>query len=66
MITPASVNAVQLDFQVGDRVEHKSFGAGTVSALTPMGGDYLMEVSFDNTGVKRLMARAAARMMKKL
>ena len=66
VITPASVNAVQLDFQVGDRVEHKSFGAGTVSALTPMGGDYLMEVSFDNTGVKRLMARAAARMMKKL
>ncbi len=47
-------------------VEHKSFGRGMIVAMTPMGGDFLVEIAFDNVGTKRLMLKAAARLMKKL
>ncbi|MBQ1742984.1 MAG: ATP-dependent DNA helicase PcrA, partial [Oscillospiraceae bacterium] len=53
-------------YAVGDRVEHTAFGAGTLSKMTPMGGDYLIEVAFDSVGTKKLMLRAAALHMKKL
>ncbi len=46
-------------FNVGDRVSHLTFGAGTVSAVTPMGGDVLYDVEFDTAGHKRLMGSYA-------
>jgi len=46
-------------FAVGDRVVHITFGAGTVSAVTPMGGDVLYDVEFDKSGHKRLMGSYA-------
>lgn len=52
-------------FQVGDKVEHKAFGAGEITKMTPMGGDALVEITFDKIGVKRLMLRAAAPNMEK-
>ena len=52
-------------FAVGDRVQHKAFGAGTLTKMTPMGGDYLIEIQFDQGGVKKLMLRAAALHMTK-
>ena len=64
IFTPASAASVP-DFNKGDVIEHKSFGRGTIIAMTPMGGDFLVEISFDNVGVKRLMLRAAARLMQK-
>ncbi len=45
----------------GLRIKHSAFGTGTVMKLTPMGGDQLIEVQFDNIGCKKLMLRAAAR-----
>jgi DNA helicase-2/ATP-dependent DNA helicase PcrA len=47
-------------------VEHNSFGRGMIVSMTPMGGDFLVEIAFDSVGTKRLMLRAAARLMKKL
>ena len=46
-------------FNVGDRVSHLTFGAGTISAVTPMGGDVLYDVEFDAAGHKRLMGSYA-------
>ena len=53
-------------FSLGDRVAHKAFGPGTISKMTPMGGDHLVEIAFDRVGTKKLMLRAAALHMKKL
>jgi len=52
-------------FETGDRVTHKAFGVGTITKMTPMGGDALVEITFDNIGVKRLMLKAAAPNMTK-
>ncbi len=44
---------------VGDRVSHMTFGVGTVTGVTPMGGDVLYDVEFDTAGHKRLMGSYA-------
>ena len=49
----------------GDVVEHTAFGRGTVQSLQPMGGDALVHVAFES-GVKKLMLKAAGAHMKKL
>ena len=53
------------DFKTGDIVIHKAFGRGVIEKLTPMGGDALVEISFDSAGNKKLMLRIAAQHMKK-
>lgn len=57
---PAAAN-----FGLGDSVRHKAFGSGVVTKLTPMGGDYLIEINFEGIGTKKLMLRAAAQHMTK-
>ncbi|MCL1828108.1 MAG: UvrD-helicase domain-containing protein [Oscillospiraceae bacterium] len=52
-----------LVFDTGDRVIHKAFGKGTIVSMTPMGGDSLIEIEFDEAGKKRLMLRAAGENM---
>ena len=37
-----------------------------ITAMTPMGGDALIEIAFDNVGTKRLMLRAASQHMTKV
>ena len=54
------------DFHTGDRVRHKAFGVGEIKKMTPMGGDWLIEVGFEKVGTKKLMLRAAALVMEKL
>jgi len=44
---------------VGYRVKHRTFGAGMVVGITPMGNDLLVEVAFDSIGTKKLMANHA-------
>jgi DNA helicase-2/ATP-dependent DNA helicase PcrA len=46
-------------FSVGDLVEHKKFGRGTISKITPDSGDHVIEIQFEGTGMKRLMASMA-------
>ena len=55
-----------VNFRTGDHIRHKAFGTGMISKMTPMGGDYLIEVSFDQLGTKKLMLRAAAQHMEKI
>ncbi len=54
------------DFRTGDQVRHKAFGAGRIVKMTPMGGDFLIEIAFDKLGTKKLMLRAAAPHMEKI
>ena len=51
------------DFHVGDRVKHNAFGPGSIINMIPMGGDFLVEIHFEKTGMKKLMLRAAAQHM---
>ena len=60
---PSSVAAV--DLKPGDQVDHKAFGHGMITSCRPMGGDILLEVSFDKVGTKRLMAKSAMNFMTK-
>lgn len=48
------------ELAVGDNVNHKAFGEGTVVSMRPMGNDYLLEINFSGIGMKKLMLRAAA------
>jgi len=66
IITPATAKAAPPSFRKGEMVEHKSFGLGMITAMTPMGGDFLVEIAFDGVGTKRLMLNAAAKLMKKV
>ena len=52
-------------FALGDSVRHKAFGSGVITKMSPMGGDYLIEINFEGVGVKKLMLRAAAQYMTK-
>lgn len=40
----------------GMRVRHKVFGEGLILSATPMGGDCLLEIAFDEKGTKKLMS----------
>ena len=48
-----------MSFNEGDRVEHRTFGQGTIVKATPVGNDSILEIDFDNAGYKRLMAAFA-------
>lgn len=62
---PAAPSAAASEsFAVGDSIRHKAFGEGVIVKMTPMGGDYLIEINFQQ-GLKRLMLRAAAPHMTK-
>ena len=47
------------EFKKGDRVHHRKFGDGMIISASPSGGDYLVEILFDNVGTKNLMASIA-------
>lgn len=46
-------------FKVGDTVKHKVFGTGVVLSSQPVGNDTLLEIAFDKSGTKKLMANYA-------
>ena len=66
VITAATGKSEPPAFRKGEMVEHKSFGRGMIVSMTPMGGDHLVEIAFDNVGTKRLMLKAASRLMSKI
>lgn len=41
------------------RIYHKKFGEGTIQKIEPEGDDYKLDIQFDKSGHKRLMARFA-------
>lgn len=60
-ITPSASAGTTDGFSVGDKVGHKTFGEGMVLSSKAMGGDTLLEIAFDNSGVgtKKVMANFA-------
>ncbi len=54
------------NFAKGDMVRHRAFGLGMVLSVLPMGNDALLEIAFDESGTRRLMANAASAHMEKL
>ncbi|MBQ6316931.1 MAG: UvrD-helicase domain-containing protein [Oscillospiraceae bacterium] len=52
-----------LQLRVGQAVTHKAFGKGTVTKMTPMGGDHLIEIRFESVGSKKLMLKTASRFL---
>ena len=63
---PKPQSAPAPDFKVGDSVQHKAFGKGEIIKMTPMGNDFLIEISFEGGVSKKLMLRAAALHMEKI
>ena len=61
----AAPSPVEL-YHEGDRIRHKAFHEGTIVSMKPMGGDFLIEISFDQIGSKKLMLKAAVAYMEKL
>ncbi len=57
-ISPASVSEKTV-YEIGERVMHKIFGAGTVLSVTPVSNDSMLEIAFDKVGTKRIMANFA-------
>ena len=47
------------NWQVGDRVSHKTFGVGTIRAVSPMAGDVLLTIDFETVKTKKIMATYA-------
>ncbi len=46
-------------YRVGDKVSHKTFGAGMILSATPMANDTLLEIAFEKVGTKKLFANFA-------
>lgn len=58
-VTAIPKEKVQDIYKSGMRVRHKAFGDGTVTTVTAMTSDTLLEVQFDTSGKKKLMANFA-------
>ena len=54
---PAKKNSVK--YSVGMMVEHKKFGSGMITNVEPMGNDCLLEIAFNDSGTRTLMANYA-------
>ena len=48
-----------ISYNIGMRVVHRTFGAGMVIGMKPMGNDTLLEIAFDSAGTKKIMANYA-------
>ena len=46
-------------FNVGTKVVHKKFGAGVITKIEPEDDDLKVEIEFEKSGMKRLMAKYA-------
>ncbi len=54
------------EFVVGEMVQHSAFGKGIVISATPISGDVLLEITFDNIGTKRFLSRSASKYISKI
>jgi DNA helicase-2/ATP-dependent DNA helicase PcrA len=48
-----------VNFSVGDQVEHKKFGVGIITKIEKEKDDHMLEIHFKGAGMKRLMAAFA-------
>ncbi len=52
----ATASASSTTYSVGQQVIHKTFGKGMILSVTPMAGDYILEIVFETVGTKKIMA----------
>lgn len=52
------------DYQPGMQLEHRAFGRGVLLSVKPTAGDLLLEIDFEQSGKKRLMAKFAQKYLK--
>ena len=64
--TKKQAKAPLVPYSIGDRINHLSFGDGTIIGVTPMSADFMYEIMFDTVGTKKLMATYAQRLMRKI
>lgn len=57
--TQPSKSAPTGSFKAGDRVKHKKFGVGTITKVEAEGADLKLDIMFETSGLKRLMASFA-------
>ena len=50
---------VMINYTVGMRVIHNTFGEGTIINVKPMASDSMLEIAFDKVGTKKLMGNIA-------
>ncbi len=54
--TVAKPQGSTASYTVGMTVEHKTFGQGMITRVTPMGNDAMLEIAFETVGTKKIMA----------
>ena len=52
-------SAPSCSYSVGQQVEHKTFGKGSIVSVSPMGADTMLEIAFEDVGTKKLMSNYA-------
>ena len=57
--TSAQTGAENVGWKIGDKVEHKAFGLGTVVKVNGSGENAELDVAFSGNGIKRLLAAFA-------
>lgn len=63
---PKKNTAPSVVYSAGDRVNHITFGDGTILSVTSTNSDNLYEIAFDRVGTKKLMASYASKLLKKI
>ena len=58
-----TVDSVVVGQYVGQEALAAVGSTGSIINMIPMGGDFLIEINFENIGTKKLMLRAAAQHM---
>lgn len=58
-VRPQKTGNDLLDWQVGDKVQHKKWGAGTVVSVKGEGESKELDIAFPSQGIKRLLASFA-------
>ena len=48
-----------IEYKPGQQVNHKTFGKGMIISATPVGGDTMLEIAFEQVGTKKIMANFA-------
>ncbi len=49
----------RVNYTVGQTVEHKTFGVGVITGVTPIGNDSMLQIDFKGVGSKKIMAQYA-------
>ena len=58
-VLPQSNPKISSPYKVGQTVLHDSFGIGNIIAVKPIGQEFLLDIDFQNIGIKQIFTRCA-------